>query len=393
MKVFNLKRLAIITTHPIQYNAPLFQLLQQRGNVMVKVFYTWGKKVMEEKHDPGFGKSIQWDIPLLDGYDYEFAENIAKDPGSHHFKGIDNPGLIQSIKDWGADAVLVYGWAFKSHLKAIRSFKGKIPVYFRGDSTLLDKVSNLKKIVRSVFLRWVYCHIDVALYVGTENKKYFEALGLKPFQLIFAPHAVDNERFSKDQNRENIDALRWKENLNIYGSDIVFLFAGKLESKKNHKLLADFFCSKVPKNYHLIVAGSGPLEDELKLKFAGQKNIHFLDFVNQAGMPLLYRLADVFVLPSKGPGETWGLSINEAMASGKAILASSACGAATDLVKDGQNGFVFLSNDKDDLELKMKLITENTNTLAEMGAESAKIIKEWTFGKDCDAIEKIIKDL
>ena len=116
----NIKRLAIITTHPIQYNAPLFKLIQERGNIQVKVFYTWGEAVLKNKFDPGFGQHISWDIPLLDGYDYSFEKNISTNPGSHHFKGIDNPDLIGNITAWNADAVLVYGWCFKSHLKAIR---------------------------------------------------------------------------------------------------------------------------------------------------------------------------------------------------------------------------------------------------------------------------------
>ena len=71
------KRLAIITTHPIQYNAPMFALLSTRGKVQVKVFYTWGESVLKDKYDPGFGKNISWDIPLLDGYDYCFIKNVA----------------------------------------------------------------------------------------------------------------------------------------------------------------------------------------------------------------------------------------------------------------------------------------------------------------------------
>ena len=72
-----MKRLAIVTTHPIQYNAPLFKLIQERGNIQIKVFYTWGKTALKNKFDPGFGKYISWDIPLLDGYEYSFEKNIS----------------------------------------------------------------------------------------------------------------------------------------------------------------------------------------------------------------------------------------------------------------------------------------------------------------------------
>ena len=118
-------KLAIVTSHPIQYNAPFFSLLARRKKVEIKVFYTWGKQVLEEKFDPGFGKSIEWDIPLLNGYEYTFVENTAKDPGSHHFSGIVNPGLISEIETYEADAVLIFGWSFISHLKALYYFKGK----------------------------------------------------------------------------------------------------------------------------------------------------------------------------------------------------------------------------------------------------------------------------
>jgi hypothetical protein len=51
------KNLAIIITHPIQYYAPVFQLLAKRCNL--KVFYTWGEEVLKDKFDPGFGKIIE----------------------------------------------------------------------------------------------------------------------------------------------------------------------------------------------------------------------------------------------------------------------------------------------------------------------------------------------
>ena len=47
-------------------------------------------------------------------------------------------------------------------------------------------------------------------------------------------------------------------------------------------------------------------------------------------MPIVYRLGDLFCLPSQGPGETWGLAINEAMACKRQVIASNKCGAAID---------------------------------------------------------------
>src|SRR5580693_1694375 len=118
-------KLAIVSTHPIQYNAPWFRLLFERAKVRTRVFYTWGESAHGAKYDPDFDRKIEWDIPLLEGYDYTFVKNTAADPGTHHFKGIINPGLIKEIEEWSPDAILIFGWNFHSHLKSIRYFYGK----------------------------------------------------------------------------------------------------------------------------------------------------------------------------------------------------------------------------------------------------------------------------
>jgi glycosyltransferase involved in cell wall biosynthesis len=380
------KRLAIITTHPIQYNAPLFALLAKRNNISIKVFYTWGVSVLEKKYDPGFERNIEWDIPLLEGYDYAFINNVSKNPGSHSFKGIINPTLNDEIENWGANTVIVYGWAFNSHLKCLRYFYNKIPVFFRGDSTLQDETRILKRVVKDFFLRWVYSYVNKAFYVGKENKKYFLHYGLKNSQLVFAPHAIDNARFVEDK----LANTSWRKKLNILDDAIVFLFAGKLEPKKNPYLLLNAFMQLGHNSNHLIIVGNGILEEILKRKFSLEKNIHFLPFQNQSEMPSLYSLANVFVLPSNGPGETWGLAVNEAMACGKAVLVSDRCGCANDLVDDGINGFIFEHDNLENLKSKINYLISNNVNLQLMGEKSLNKIKKYNFEKVCKSIETCV---
>ena len=384
-----MKRLAIVTTHPVQYNAPLFIMLQERNKISLKVFYTWQQAEKGIKFDPGFGKKIDWDIPLLDGYDYCFVKNTAAEPGSHHFSGIINPGLNDAIIEWNADAVLVFGWSFKSHLQCIRFFHGKIPVLFRGDSTLLDEKPGLRSILRRISLKWVYRHIDHALYVGQQNKAYFTKHGLKNEQLVFAPHAIDNSRFADRDNSYHEAASRWRIALGIAEEDIVFLFAGKLEPKKNIELLITAFSAIKPQGGHLIIVGNGPLEKKLKENYLGRNNIHFLNFQNQSYMPVVYNLCDVFVLPSKGPGETWGLAVNEAMAASRSVIVSDKCGCAVDLIDIGKNGYVFESGNEVDLVEKMKLMLNKKRT-KKMGEHSKFIIQDWSMEKVCTSIEQIV---
>lgn len=337
-------KLAIVTTHPIQYNAPWFRLLAAEEGVDVKVFYTWESSQNLAKYDPGFNRVVEWDIPLLDGYEYVFVKNISTDQGSHHYKGIDNPDLNKVIEDWGAEAVLVFGWPYKSHLSCLRYFKKKIPVLFRGDSTMLDEQPGIKKILRRLFLRYVYSFVDYCLYVGTNNKAYYKAHGLKERQLIYVPHAIDNDRFALSSEERKTEATLWRKELGVPEYAFVALFAGKLEHKKDPGFMLRLAAELKGEQFRFIIVGNGPLESELK---AGCKDhrVIFLDFQNQEKMPLVYRLGDVFILPSVGPGETWGLAINEAMASGAYVVATDKVGGALDMIQEGKNGIMIHCGD------------------------------------------------
>ena len=382
-------RLAIITTHPIQYYAPVFKLLNEQPGVSIRVFYTWGEKA-KDKFDPGFGKKINWDIPLLQGYDYEWVKNTSGDPGTHHFRGVINPELIDCINLWQPDALLVFGWAFQSHFKVMRYYKNKLPVYFRGDSTLLDVPNGIKSFLRSVLLRWVYRHIDHAFYVGTNNKAYFKKHGLVDEHLTFAPHAVDNNRFAA---KNNDGALKLRQSLGIADGDALVLFAGKFEEKKSPMILLNAFLTLSEPGIHLLFVGDGILENPLKTQASAGKNIHFMSFQNQLAMPAIYQACDLFCLPSKGPGETWGLAVNEAMAAGRPVLVSNKVGCAADLVIPGFTGDVFDSENLSDITKKLRVLINDRPQLKTLGINAKKQIACWNFDVQVAAIINRLKTI
>ena len=387
-----MKKLAIITTHPIQYNAPFFALLHQRQQVAIKVFYTWSQAVEGEKYDPGFAQTVAWDIPLLENYPWQAVENTSRKPESTSYSGIVNPTLINTIADFNPDAILVYGWNFKSHLQLMRHFKGKVKILFRGDSTLLNETSVLKIFLRKLILRFVYKNIDVALYAGLANKAYFKFAGVKDSQLAFMPHAIENERFDQDNISVN-KIIDLKQKLNIPSKNLVLLFSGKLTDRKNIHALCTIVAAMKDKAVSLLIVGSGPLEQKLKNEFGTSNCIHFAGFQNQESMPLMYAVSDCVVLPSKKINETWGLCLNEGMAAGKAVIASDGCGAAYDLIEVGRNGYIFPADNFDVLKDRIEYLVANPERVKQMGLESKKIIADYSFENDCMAIEKIVQEI
>lgn len=372
-----MKKLAIVISHPIPYYVPVFELLAKELEICV--FYTLAP---EKLYDPGFENKIDWDVPLLNHYPYCFLKNKACNPSSAHFMGIYNPTAIAELSAYQPDCLLIYGWAHYSHLQIMRHFKGKIPILFRGDSTLLNRKSWFAKGLRQYFLRWVYRHVDLALYVGTNNKKYYQKFGLKHRQLIFVPHAVDNKRFATITDHQAI-----RKELGINDTDLVILYAGKLIPKKGIELLTEGFLLAGIPNSHLLIVGSGPLEKVLKTAHLYHKNIHFLSFQNQQKMPQVYQSCNLFCMPSTN--DTWGLAVNEAMAAGKAILISDQAGAAVDLVTPF-NGLIFKSGNLADFSQKLLKLCRHPTELKLLGYFSKKQIIHWSFTTQVKNILKAI---
>lgn len=320
-----MKRLAIVSTHPIQYNAPMFRTIAADGIMDLHVFYS--KQAEEFRFDKDFGQDVEWDIPLTDGYVHSsFAAST----------GAGQRALIAAIEAFKPDAVLVFGWNFPGHWPVMKHFKGRCAIWFRGDSTLLDPMPLWKRLLRRAWLWHVYRHIDTAFYVGQANKRYYEWCGLQPEQLVHAPHAVDNAFFMRDDEGRCQEAMILRGELGIDAEAVVFLFVGKLEAKKQPVELLNAFTAfqqNAPENdSHLVFIGSGILSSTIDSEARVNRNVHYLGFQNQSQMPMFYRLGDVVCLPSRGPGETWGLAINEAMACGCSALVSDRVGCAEDLV-------------------------------------------------------------
>ncbi|MCB0697386.1 MAG: glycosyltransferase family 4 protein, partial [Chitinophagaceae bacterium] len=239
-------------------------------------------------------------------------------------------------------AFLLFFLPFNSHLKCMKYFHGKIPLLFRGDSTLLNEAGGIKKILRRLWLKYIYSFVDYALYVGANNKTYFRAHGMKERELIFVPHAIDNERFSGNAAANELKAKQWRQDLGIADDELTVVYAGKFDTVKNPSFLLEV--AKVCKTpgVRFILIGNGPLEADMK-QSAIDDRVIFLDFQNQQKMPVVYRLADVFVMSSVS--ETWGLGINEALVCGCKIVTNNKVGCATDLVKDEDTGIVIERGD------------------------------------------------
>jgi glycosyltransferase involved in cell wall biosynthesis len=336
-------RLAFIVSHPIQYYVPLYQRLARRDDLSIKVFFTWHDGSVA-KQDRGFGIPIVWDIPLNQGYDSELVENISADPGTHHFWGLRNPSLVDRVLAWRPTVTHITGWAWRSHLHAIRSLaKAGRPTLFRGDSHLLNESpSGPRWWLKQAVLKRIYSWPTAFLVTGQANYEYYRTFGVRPERLRICPHSVDCERFSGSIHEG--EAQRWRHELNIKDDQTAFLFAGKFDRNKEPIGFMKAILGLQDPNVVGILVGDGPLQAEINLLAESKPQaFRILPFQNQSRMPVVYRLADAFVMPSHS--ETWGLAVNEALACGRPVIVSNGVGCAPDVV-DSTCGQLYPAGDQ-----------------------------------------------
>lgn len=374
-----MKRLAIVATHPVQYYAPWFKRLAQVSTLHLHVFYLFDP-AKSGNFDPGFLRPVDWDLPLLEGYSHEFVPNVSARPGTGGFWGLRNPDLKQRVLAFRPDAVLVMGYNFWSLVRFISSWNAEnAPLIFRGDSHRLARKASIGETLRRVIIATVFRRFAAFLYVGQANFRYFTYHGVPTHLLFRSPHAVDIERFAADAARDAGEAVAWRRSLGIPDDSLVVMFAGKFEAKKRPLDLLQAFITLDPGNATLLMVGSGPLERDLREAAADRGNVRFAPFQNQSRMPRTYAACDVFVLPSYGNFETWGLAVNEAMSVGKPVIVSNHVGCAEDLVVPGETGLIFDAEDKDSLIRALALALESRNRLADWGMAARQRVTRFGY--------------
>jgi glycosyltransferase involved in cell wall biosynthesis len=334
-----------IAAHPAQYQAPLFRRMASRSDVDLQVAYCTLRGA-EAAHDPEFGATVKWDVPLLDGYPWEHVPN--RGSGAETFFGLRNSGLWRVIRDGRFDAVLCYVsyrratfWIARVAAKLSRT-----AFLFGTDTTTLTPLDGRmwKRSVKRVFWPTLFRLADQVIVPSSGSLALMKSLGLPEERVTVTPYVVDNDWWLAQSAKVYREAPRraW----GAAADDVVVLFCAKLQPWKRPLDLLNAFAKAGAAKAMLIFAGEGPLRGQLEARAAAlgvADRVRFLGFANQTELPAIYTAADLMVLPSVY--DAFGVVVNEAMLCGCPVVASDHVGAARDLIAHGQTGFVYPCGD------------------------------------------------
>jgi len=382
-------RVGILTTHPVQYQVPWFRSLSTYDDLDVKVYYCFLPD--KQRQGQGFEQSFQWDIPLLDGYNYEVLSNCSTAPTSSVYNGCDTPQIKYRIRDGQFDAFIIHGWHVKSCLQALRACKRYgIPCLARGESNAIRKRPFWKRVLHQLHLS----RYDAFLTIGQSNTEFYQEHGVNPKKMFFAPYCVDNDFFYSHADALLVQRSALRARWDITPDDMVFVWCGKFEPKKHPMELIETVeqATKHDSHIRLLMVGDGQLKSICQTYVEEHKlPVIFTGFLNQREISQAYAAAACLVLPSD-EGETWGLVVNEAMACGRPAIVSDRVGCGPDLITH-ETGAIFPFGNREALTQLMLQFASNRDRTRQMGEAARKRVSDYSIKAASEATRQAIESV
>ena len=303
-----------------------------------------------------------------------------------------NPTIFYRLLRYSPDVIIIGSYHDPSSFLAIvyaKLFRRRVILWC--ESNKYDYRGNFP--LKMLYKRWFIDNCNAYVVPGKASFEYLISLGAFAEKIWVAPNAVDNEYFSHSCDKYKDKKETFKRSKG-YPRRLI-LYVGRLINQKGiFDLLKAFqLVSGELADSGLVLVGSGKDENHYRdfCKTNNLKNVFFAGFMHQEALVQYYAVADVFVLPTHS--DPWGLVLNEAMACGLAVVSSDVAGAALDLIRNGENGYIFKKGDIHGLAVYLKNILSDEYKLAEMGRKSAEIIQDYSPLKCAQGLIRAIREV
>ncbi|MFY9825869.1 MAG: glycosyltransferase [Thermoanaerobaculia bacterium] len=359
-------KITFLVERPTQFEAPFFRFAARDPEHEFRVLFT-GSEVADPVYDPELGTSVSWGIDLLGGYHHDSC------PGG---EGLEER-LRSGLRSGRCDLLIANGYTQRAYREGVRiARRAGIATALRLDSVLWDgsPARNLAK--RLLFATYMKRTYDLFLAVGSLTLEYLRAFGVPQERVGLFPYAVDVEAFRSQSALPARERQAVRQRLGVPPDARVVLSLAKFSSREAPWDLLRAFARlrrETSEDLWLVLAGDGP--ERAALEQAAGPRVRFPGYVPYPELPALYAAADLFVHPARE--ERWGVSVQEALACGLPVVASSRVGAAYDLVEPGGNGSLYAAGN--DTELAGRIDKALALPAERVREVSRRILAQWDY--------------
>lgn len=359
------RRLVIVTEIIAPYRIPVFNALAAHPEIDLCVVFL-------AETDPATRK---WEIYRNE---IRFAYNVLPSWRTRiaDYTILLNQNVSSALQEVKPDVVLCGGYNYLASWQAQRWTKDNgVPFLLWCESTAADRRGEYP-LIESLKRRF-FDKCDGFVVPGLSAQRYVRQIAGAGREIFVAPNAVDNDLFAHNAAVARENAPRFRSKLGLPSR--YFLYVGRLIRSKGVSDLIEAYGSmseELRSEVGLVIAGDGPLRAELENQgrqiFPG--SVYFPGFVHRDELASYYALADCFVFPTYS--DTWGLVVNEAMASGCAVICSEVAGCAADLISD--NGRIVRVKDVLQLKGAMEELAKNHVLREQMSMQSQQAITRYS---------------
>jgi glycosyltransferase involved in cell wall biosynthesis len=374
-------RVAVVSPEPTPYRAPLFDRVAARPEIELTVIYaahtvagrTWS---VDEHHRSVF----------LDGVRVPGVARLL-----HHEYPV-TPGIARALAAANPQVVVVSGWStFASQAAIAWSRRHRIPYILLVESHDHGPRPGWRRALKSTVVPRVVRPAAGALAVGSLARRSLEERGAAPERIRIFANTIDvpawRERAA--QLRARREDLR--AGLGFGESDVLVVSVGRLAVEKGFDTLIRGLAEAGDERLALVLAGSGPERAHLE-RLASELGVRLRTTgeLDAAELARAYIAADVFALLSSR--ETWGVVVNEAAASGLPLVLSDQVGAAHDLLRDGENGFLVLAGEPASAARALRQLASDHGLRRTMGERSQELVADWDYDASVESFVAAVRE-
>lgn len=388
-------RLAILQRHPIQYHSPIFREIARSKKIDQSVLFM-DRIGLKPVFDRTMNAVLEWDIPLLEGFHYEFLTNWSPFKTMPFLNRV-NPQFLWHLRRSRYDGVMIQGYDTASNLLAlwIARLRG-LDVIFRGEVILApgqptSRRNPLKAHIINMFLR----NSDAILFTCSGNLRFFQHYGCPDSKLYSFPCAVDNAYFRARRAEQQKSGNNLRKELGIEEKTVTALMVGRFDSNKSQGDLIKAAGRLQAKGLDVatVFVGDGPERARVEglAKTENVQKAFFVGFKNQSEISAYYDMADVFCICSRTDRSP--KVISEALNFELPIISSDRPGTLGDSIRDGENALVFEYGDVGVLADCLEQLILEPKLRRDMGKRSLELSDELSLEADVAGLERAVMDL